>query len=146
MAYRFFGVRLRPRNCQTTPFDENNPVDDSRSPAPKQRTFKAAFCRYFSCLDEDYEVLAVKKLLHRRGLPFALVLLKLKPTIFSTETKILRQLGRIEDAKSLAAEAQDLKNDYVRLNDFGFLRQRLRMRLSGRRLIKLAEKIWRETG
>lgn len=109
---------------------------------PRNRTFREKFCAHFQCQDAEYEWMAIRKLLHRRAFPIALLLSKLKPDLFETDIMLVRQIGRVQDVTSLVSEASDLRSDYERSDDFGFLRSRLKIRLSGRRALQVGRKIW----
>ena len=102
------------------------------------KSFRALFCSHFGCPEADYETVALHKMIHRRWLPVAAVIMKMKPSFFRTDLQIIRQLGLVTSRANLLAEVQDLRSDYGRRKDFGFVRRRLRLRLSGERILRLA--------
>ena len=106
------------------------------------KTFKSRFCEYYQCPEEKFERAALLKVLHRRSLVLAWLFLYLKPSLFETDFRILRQIGSITSRNNLAAEARDIRNDYVRFNDFGVVRRFLNLRISGQRLMHLANEVW----
>ena len=100
------------------------------------------FCSRFRCSDEEFERVALLKLLHRRSLPLARILLLTNPSFFATDFAIIRQLGLIDSRAQLAVEARDLWKDYLRCGDFGLMRRVLKVRISGKQLLRVGEEVW----
>jgi hypothetical protein len=107
-----------------------------------EKTFKSRFCNYYKCPEDQFEQLALLKVLHRRSLVIAWIILKVAPSFFATDYRILRQIGSVSSRNNLAAEARDVRHDYVRFNDYGFFRRFLNLRISGQRLLALANSVW----
>jgi len=107
-----------------------------------EKTFKSRFCKYYQCPEDRFERVALLKVLHRRSLVIAWFFLKLNPNFFATDFRILSQIGSVSARNNLVAEARDIRNDYLRLNDYGFVRRFLTLRISGQRLIAVANAVW----
>src|SRR5689334_6558837 len=99
------------------------------------KTFKSRFCNYYKCPEENFERVALLKVLHRRSLVIAWLILKFSPDFFATDFRILRQIGSVTSRNNLVAEARDIRNDYLRFNDYGLVRRFLTLRISGQRLL-----------
>ena len=86
------------------------------------------------------------KVLHRRVLPLAWLILRLRPSFFAPDFQILRHFGSLTRKSNFYSDALDVRNDYARLQASGFLRRSLKMRISGQRLLKVASEIWHSNG
>lgn len=104
--------------------------------------FRSAFCARYKCKDEEFEKVALLKVLHRRALPLAWIILIVAPSYFTPDFQILRHFGSLTRKSNLYSDALDVRNDYARLQASGFLRRSLKMRISGQRLLKVASEIW----
>jgi hypothetical protein len=105
--------------------------------------FRRLFCARFRCPDERFEEVALRRLIHRRWawLPWVLGG-GLRAKVFATDLALIRQLGRVTSRANLVAEVQDLRGDYARRNDFGFVRSSFKFRISGDRVLKTARGFW----
>ena len=106
------------------------------------RDFRSAFCSYYNCPDQDFEKTALLKVLHRRALPLAWIILHLSPAWFAPDFQILRRFGALTRKSSFYSDALDVRHDYARLQAAGFLRRAFKLRISGQRLLKVASEIW----
>jgi hypothetical protein len=107
-----------------------------------EKTFKLRFCEFYHCPEDQFERAILLKVLHRRSLLLAWCLLRIHPAFFSTDYRILRQVGAVASRNNLLAEARDIRNDYHRFNDFGIMRRFLNLRISGQRLLAVANQVW----
>jgi hypothetical protein len=107
-----------------------------------EKTFKSRFCEFYQCPENQFERAILLKVLHRRSLLLAWCLLRIHPAFFSTDYRILRQVGAVASRNNLLAEARDIRNDYQRFNDFGIMRRFLNLRISGKRLLAVANQVW----
>jgi len=107
-----------------------------------EKAFKSRFCNYYKCPEDNFERAALFKVLHRRSLVIAWFILKLAPNFFATDFRILRQIGTVTSRNNLVAEARDIRNDYLRFNDYGFVRRFFNLRISGQRLLAVANEVW----
>jgi len=104
--------------------------------------FRTLFCTRFRCSDEKFETVALRRLIHRRWAWLPWVLGGLASKLFATDLALIRQLGRVTSRANLMAEVQDLRGDYARRGDFGFLRSSFKLRISGDRVLKAARGFW----
>ena len=103
--------------------------------------FRARFCRALTVADADFEVIALQAFLHK---PWSLVskpLRSMAPKLIATDLEIIRRLGQVTNQSNFSAEVLDVKNDYLRKRDYGFLRRRLR--LSRERILNASKGLWR---
>ena len=108
------------------------------------RDFRSAFCAHYHCPNEDFERTALLKVLHRRSLPLAWIILRVAPSYFAADYQILRHFGALTRKSNFYSDALDVRHDYSRLQASGFLRRVLKMRISGQRLLKVASEIWQK--
>jgi hypothetical protein len=107
-----------------------------------EHSFRSRFCKFFKCPEDRFEQAILLKVLHRRSLLLGWLLSRIYPDYFQTDYRILHQIGSVTTRNNLLAEARDIRHDYQRLNDFGFLRRFLNLRISGQRLLAVANEVW----
>jgi hypothetical protein len=113
---------------------------DSVTPSVTSQQFQAVFCQHFNCPLSGYEQRAFRELLYSHARLVAPVLATLRPDFFAEDFRFIRYLGEATDlreAKASAAEFQD-SNAARR----GFLRTRLRIRVSGWKATQLAHRLF----
>lgn len=100
-----------------------------------QVSFKHAFCQHYGCKPEEFESLVFRKCLHRRARPFAWLFRIFQADAFGADYHAIRQVGETTNLMEAMVEidsyAQSRKG---RVRDF------FRMRVSGKRLLRLAQK------
>jgi len=102
--------------------------------------FRADFCAHFKCRDEVFEEKLFWRCLAPHARPLAFVLELTTPSFFLGELEVLRSAGEATDLEDIIAEANKLHDtQHLRV---GFIRGVLQVRLSGRRMVKVAEGIW----
>jgi hypothetical protein len=106
------------------------------------RNFKQRFCLHFACKEQEYERRALIRFLHRRSRLIALVVLRVNPSFFNTDLKILRQVALCESRSSYERDVVQLRNDYLREKDYGLSRRLLKLRLSVGRMIAVGAEVW----
>jgi hypothetical protein len=106
------------------------------------QSFRSRFCKFFHCPEDRFEQTILLKVLHRRSLLLGWLLTRVYPNYFRTDYRILQQVGGVTSRNNLLAEARDIRHDYQRLNDFGFLRRYFNLRISGQRLLAVANEVW----
>jgi len=107
-----------------------------------EKSFRTRYCDRYQCPEEGFEKAILLKVLHRRSVPIAWLLLRVHPSVFQTDYRILSQIGNVSSRNNLLADARDIRHDYQRLNDFGFLRRFLNLRISGQRLLAVSNQVW----
>lgn len=97
-------------------------------------TFKEAYCEKFSCRPEDFGRRAFMKTLYPQALPLAL-LGGYRSSRFARDRVLIDYCGSLRSFKEVEAEIKE----YTQLGENRrFLRRTLRLRVSGRRLARLA--------
>jgi hypothetical protein len=105
-------------------------------------TFKSLFCEKFGCTPEEYEECAFRKCLFWHARLLAPVARIFKADFFLDDFKFIRYLGDSEGLREVAT-------DMLEFNDFNkgqwrFLRTGLKIRVSGRKAQRLANKLFQE--
>ncbi len=104
--------------------------------------FKSAFCRAFGCRPEDYEPAVFRRALFRHALPFAWWLRWRDPEFFREDLDFIHEVGGLTDPDLFR---QEVNYFYGRnLRDRGWLRTLLRIRVSGKRLMRLRRRLFPE--
>jgi hypothetical protein len=100
------------------------------------RSFQEAFCNQNECSIEEFESRVFWRCLHRRALPLSAFAYLIKRTFFEPDFRTIRQLGVAKSFEEFGEEVNSFRSENRRHG--GLLRRRLRMRVSGRRLMALA--------
>jgi hypothetical protein len=99
------------------------------------RTFREGFCKECACATEAFETTVFWRCLHRRALPLSALIYRLHPSFFDPDFHTIRCLGNSTSYEEFGQEVNSFRSDNRRRG--GFLRRKLRVRVSGRRLMKL---------
>ena len=99
------------------------------------RSFQEAFCDQTGCSPEEFEIRVFWRCLHRRALPLSALIYRANRSFFELDFRTIRQLGVAKSFEEFGEEVNSFRSDNRRHG--GFLRRRLRVRISGRRLMKL---------
>jgi hypothetical protein len=107
-----------------------------------ERQLKELFCERFDCPPSEYEERAFRKCLYLHARPLAPLIRLISPNFFAEDFKFMRYLG---DSTSLREVRVDRMNfhDANRSNP-KFLRTALRIRVSGRKATRLAQRLYAE--
>ena len=97
--------------------------------------FREAFCRRFQCPQEEFEKRVFWRSLYRRSLPLAWALFAIRRRYFELDFRTIRQLGICRNAAEFRSELDSYRMEYRM--ERGFLRNTLRVRVSGKRLMAL---------
>jgi len=97
------------------------------------KSFRERFCEHTGCASDQFEQRVLRRALHRRSLPLALLIRALHPEYFDFELRTLRYLGNSESTSEFRAELDSYRSEYRRKG--GILRNAFAVRLSGRRLM-----------
>lgn len=103
------------------------------------QSFKAAFCSYYRCAEEDFLRRAFWKFMHRWAWPVAGVLRVLWPSFFQVDRDALERVGESRSWEELDAELRAFQ-DSGRLRS-RLLHRRLRLRVSCGRIRKCTERL-----
>lgn len=114
----------------------------SRTPGePMNRTynFKTAFCERFEHPHENFENRVFWNALHPEMKPVALLIRWLRPSFFRSDLDCIRSIAHAESKEEVRAIINSLQYDPTFKR--GFFRGVLRVRISGRRLTRLAGRV-----
>ena len=100
------------------------------------RTFEEIYCERHNCSPKEFSRRLFWKCLHRRAVPIAPVILLVNWDYFFPDRDLISQVRRSEKLNQVWEE---LREYFIHPNHQGFLRRRLNIRLSGRRLINIAK-------
>jgi hypothetical protein len=106
-----------------------------------QESFRAAYARHFGCAEEVFEEKLFWQCLSPLARPVATLADLVTPTFYNPDFDCLRLVGDALDMDEIRVEANKLREAWHLRK--GLVRGLLRARLSGRRLIAIAESVWR---
>jgi len=112
--------------------------------APQPQQLKALFCKRFNCTPEQYQEQAFRKCLYAHARPLAGILRVLDANFFFEDLKFIDALGVAVDSKEVRADAANF-ND-VNRHGRGFLRTGWRLRVSGRKAMRMARELFSTAG
>jgi hypothetical protein len=103
------------------------------------RSFKTAFCERFSCSSEEFSDAVFRKCLYRHAAPLVTALGQSHSQLFEEDRRAIEQFGM----STTLDEVRDVLEDfqYVNLTNKHWLRTGLNLRVSGRRLYTLAQRL-----
>src|SRR5690348_11195511 len=99
------------------------------------KSFREVFCEQTGCTPEQYELHLLRRGLHRRSLPIALLILAFQQRYFDLELRTLRYLGNAQSSQEFRSELDSYRSQYRRHG--GALRKIFAVRLSGGRLMRI---------
>jgi hypothetical protein len=102
------------------------------------KSFRENYCERFGCPLEDFENRVFWRSLYRRSLPLSLVVHLTNRRHFELDLQTIRQLGVCRGTQEFRAELESFRYDY-RMR--GGLLRRLRVRVSGKRLMALLREV-----
>ena len=105
----------------------------------KGRAFKELFCEAFRCSAARYTRRLFWHCVHRRSLAWAWPILMMNPEFFTVDFRLLDEVGRAVNGSEVQ-QAIDAYQDDCRMNR-NFYHDRLRIRISGRRLMALYQSV-----
>jgi len=107
------------------------------------KTFEEIFCEKHQCSPREFSDKLFWKCLHRRAIPVAPVILLFNSGYFFPDRSLIAQVRRAERMNQVWEE---LREYFIHPNHQGFLRRKLNIRLSGRRLIETAKEYLPSSG
>jgi len=104
------------------------------------KDFRTLFCEQFDCTQAEYEERALRACLYRRARPVAKLARSLKKSCFGLDFTLLRYLGDTRSPEEVRVELAAFKDaNNARPH---FFRNALRIRISGRRVARLAQRLF----
>jgi hypothetical protein len=104
-------------------------------------SFRERFCERYHCEPSAFEERAFFKCVPLRVWPLAKILFRRDPGIFKEDLEFMRELGGIRDPLIFKSELNRYHGRNVR--ERGFIRGFLGVRVSGKRAIKLKNRLFR---
>ena len=103
-------------------------------------TFRQAFCQKYAVPDDDYTQKVFRLSLHLHARPLAKIISWVLPHHFEEDFAAIQELATITDIRCFEPEVGRFRGRNQRSKSF--LRRHLKMRVSGRRLIKLKDSVY----
>ncbi len=97
--------------------------------------FRDVFCRVFDCAPASFERRVFWRCLYPHAAPLAWFILLVRPQFFRNDFKTIRQLGILRTREEIRIELDSLC--YANKQGGGTLRNVFRIRVSGKRLMRL---------
>jgi hypothetical protein len=123
-------VGTAPRDRQSQPLAE---------PMNSTYNFKTAFCARFEYPQENFEQRVFWNAMHPEAKPLAWLIRWLRPNFFASDLDCIRSIATAESKGEVRAIINSLQYDPSFKK--GFFRGSLRIRISGRRLTRLAARV-----
>ena len=101
------------------------------------KNFRDSFFERFACPSEKFEKRVFWRALYRCSLPLAVLVYVLYRRYFDMDFQVIRQLGVAISADEFYSELDSYRSEYRMQR--GFLRNTLRVRVSGKRLMRILE-------
>lgn len=101
--------------------------------------FQSRYCKKFHCENDEFTFHVLWKIMYPQAVPFARAICLFNKNFFVTDQRIIHQLGVSRSLQEIAQLANDLRQDYRR--ESRLLRERLRMRISGKRMVELGKTV-----
>lgn len=105
------------------------------------QNFKDLFCARYKCVPDDFESAVLERCLCPKGRSLARVVLRVNPGHFMPDRELIRQAGETTSLDELKSELIGFFNAHP---PSGWLRKRMKVRLSGQSLTNLAGKLFEE--
>jgi len=107
------------------------------------RSFREAFCSKFGCPPEGYESRVFWQCLYRHALPLAGLIYPVSRNFFGEDFRAIKQLGLSRSPVEFRQEVEAFR--YLNRTRAGILRGRLKIRVSGQRLVRLSQEMFPRT-
>ena len=102
-------------------------------------SFIHRYCEKFHCSPEQFEEHLLRHCLHSRSATLANFLLRLTPGYFQEDLALIREIQDLTNAEEVGLEIRQFRKSHpVR----GLLSGPLRVRVSGQRLVNLADELF----
>lgn len=101
--------------------------------------FRSRFCRKYNCRPEAFERQILGRVLYLHMRPLALIMLAINRQRLQPEQVFVRQIARTATITQVLADVDFYNHKYVTNS---FLRGTLNLRISGRRVIRMAKELY----
>ena len=112
------------------------PIRNDKPAAPL--SFGVRFCRMYRCDESGFERRIFWRCINRRTIPLAMIAMLFAPTVFHAERVLIKDLWRVRNMQEL----DEAVRYYQGLQ--GSRTSAWRMRISARRVVRVAKKIFGE--
>jgi hypothetical protein len=102
------------------------------------RTFAELFCERYHVAPANFSRAMFWRCLHRRGLPLAPFIFIVNRKYFAADYELIASVGRLTSGARLNDELDDFRSHP---RNRGFVRNRLRIRVSGARLCRVFHRV-----
>ena len=102
-------------------------------------SFFTLFCTAFDCLPDDYNEAVLWLCIFPQAVLLARIIWRLIPDYFDYDFEMIQQIKNVTSLEDLQFEINDF---YYRHPPAGFLRRQLHIRLSGERLVTIANDLF----
>ena len=106
------------------------------------KPFKDAFCERFRCGPEEYEVALFWRCIPRHALPLVAWVLRRNPRFFSEDLDLIREVGGMTNPELFKNEINYYHGRNLRCKSW--LRTTFKVRVSGKRLMRIKRKVFGE--
>ncbi len=106
------------------------------------RAFKDLFCQQRRCPESEYTERAFQECLYGHARFLAPLLRRRSPKLFAPDLRFIEHLGHARGMREAKADMQDF--DDVNRGPTSFLRRTLKLRVSGRKAMRMAGHIFHE--
>lgn len=106
-------------------------------------SFRELFCEEFGCSDRDFEKKIFWMGLFPVARPLAFLISIFRPSYFDLDFGALKSLGNLREEASCRHQAEGFKGNYRGFGSHTALRRRLLVRVSGRRLLQINDRVWK---
>jgi hypothetical protein len=107
---------------------------------PKE--LRVLFCERFNCPPSEFEERLLRECLYRHARLLAPVLKRLQPGFFAEDLKLVRYLGASNGLREAGVDLMNFRD--ANRGARNFWRNRLRIRASGRKAARLAQRLFAE--
>jgi hypothetical protein len=112
-------------------------------PPAAAMNFRERFCQASECPAEEFERRVLSLCVHSRHPTLARLLFQVDKENFQADLEMIRLLGRCSSYAEFKTELEAWRSSHP---SKGYLRKQLRLRASGKNLLKLASRIFRGPG
>lgn len=119
-------------------FYENRRMQNGEVPS-SSKEFRNAFCERFNCRRPEFEGKVFWRCLYPHAVPIAKLIMLVDSDYFQEDFEAIRHLGNASTVADVLAEVNSLHDNYRAHSKF--FREVLRIRISGKRLLRLAQKL-----
>jgi hypothetical protein len=102
--------------------------------------FAEAFCRYYGCSLDQFELYLFWRGLYRHAYPLARLVFRSHPEFFHEDFDVIREIGPMRDPEVFRMEMSRFYGRNVR--DKNWLRKTFSIRVSAKRLIRIKNRIF----